>query len=303
MNRSRQLFEKLPGEILRELERLPSSVTENLEEIRFRTGEFCTIFSSGKEYRVGKEKITSKILNQVFNLILNYSVYAYEEELKNGYISIEGGHRAGICGRVVMEDGKVKSIKDISSLNLRRSRELPGIADPYVPFLWTGKGAVRNTLILSPPKCGKTTLLRDFIRCFSTAGLKVGVCDERSELAGMHQGERSYDLGPRTDVLDGCPKAQGMIMLIRSMAPDLLVTDEIGREEDGRAIEAAVCAGISLLTTIHGSRYEDLLRSRIGELVRQGIFQRILFLENQPSVGTVRSIRNEKNEILWSHPC
>ena len=119
----------------------------------------------------------------------------------------------------------------------------------------------------------------------------------------MHQGEMSYDLGPCTDVLDGCPKSQGMIMLIRSMSPDLLVTDEIGRQEDCRAIEEALCAGVSLLTSIHGSCYEDLLNSGIGSLVRRGVFRRILIMGNRPSVGTVQSIRDEKNRILWSLPC
>ncbi len=300
MNR---LLEKLPREIGDKVQALPESVNASMEEIRFRAGFSPVVFAGGREYVLSGNTVSTELLNNIFNLILNYSVYAYEEELKNGYISMEGGHRAGICGRVVMEQGKVKTIKDISSLNLRRNREIPGIADPFVPFLWTGRGPVKNTLIVSPPKCGKTTLLRDFIRYFSAAGFKVGVCDERSELAGSFRGQAAYDLGPRADVLDGCPKSQGMIMLIRAMAPDIIATDEIGRSEDCRAVEEALGAGVSLLTTIHGNSMDNVLHSGIGPLVKRGAFQRFLFLTDQPKTGSLKVIRDEKNAIIWSGPC
>ena len=241
-------------------------------------------------------KIDNYIINNIFNSLLNYSAYAYQEELANGYITIEGGHRVGICGRTVMENGKVKTIKDISSINIRRSREIIGVSDPCMSYLMKGKHQIYNTLIISPPKCGKTTLLRDMVRNFSTIGFQVGVCDERSEISGMYNGQPSYNLGVRTDILDGCPKEKGMIMLIRSMSPDLIATDEIGKKEDCHAIEAAVCAGISLLTTLHGSSYEDVISSGIGEMVEKGVFERLIFLSNVPAIGSISMIRDWRNQ-------
>ncbi|MEL7657037.1 MAG: stage III sporulation protein AA, partial [Bacillota bacterium] len=235
-------------------------------------------------------------INNIFNSLLNYSAYAYQEELANGYITIEGGHRVGICGRTVMENGRVKTIKDISSINIRRSREIIGVSDPCMGYLTKGKHHIYNTIIVSPPKCGKTTLLRDMVRNFSTLGFQVGVCDERSEISGMYNGLPSYNLGGRTDILDGCPKDKGMIMLIRSMSPDLIATDEIGKKEDCHAIEAAVCAGISLLTTIHGSSYEDVINSGIGEMVEKGVFERLIFLSNVPAIGSISAIRDWRNQ-------
>lgn len=149
---------------------------------------------------------------------------------------------------------------------------------------------ISNTLIISPPKCGKTTILRDLARVLSNKGFKVGICDERSEIAGCYNGETSYDLGDRTDVLDGCPKAEGILMLIRAMSPDVIITDEIGKKEDVKAIEAALCAGVGIITTIHGSSYEDIACSSIGELVENQVFDTLVFLTATPETGTVKRI-------------
>ncbi|MDD2215941.1 MAG: stage III sporulation protein AA, partial [Eubacteriales bacterium] len=198
----------------------------------------------------------------------------------------------------VVENGCVKTIKDISSLNIRRSREIIGVSDRWMPYIIDENGRLLHTVIVSPPMCGKTTLLRDMIRNLSRMGHRVGVCDERSEIAGSYQGKASFDLGIRTDVLDGCPKEEGMIMLIRSMSPDVIATDEIGKPSDLYGIENAICAGVSLLTTIHGKDYQDVLRSGIGKLVEGGVFKRFFFLSNQPSIGTVLSISDEKNHRI-----
>lgn len=299
MNSLDKILMKLPIEIGEQIKGLPNHIKDNLEEIRIRNGQDIVLFASGKEYGLTCNnglKIDNIIINNIFNALLNYSAYACQEELTNGYITIEGGHRVGVCGRTVMENGRVKTIKDISSINIRRSREIIGVSDPCMGYLMKGTHQIFNTIIVSPPKCGKTTLLRDMIRNFSSMGFQVGVCDERSELSGMYNGRPSYDLGLRTDVLDGCPKEKGMIMLIRSMSPDLIATDEIGKREDCHAIEAAVCAGISLLTTIHGSCYEDVINSGIGELVAKGIFERLIFLSNLPAIGSVSAFRDWRNQ-------
>lgn len=299
MNSLDKILVKLPIEIGEQIKSLPGHIKSNMEEIRIRNGHNIILYASGKEYELENKngtKIDNYIINNIFNSFLNYSAYAYQEELTNGYITIEGGHRVGVCGRTVMESGKVKTIKDISSINIRRSREIIGVSDPCMGYLLKGKHQIFNTIIVSPPKCGKTTLLRDMIRNFSGMGFQVGVCDERSEISGMYNGRPSYDLGIRTDVLDGCPKEKGMIMLIRSMSPDLIATDEIGKQEDCHAIEAAVCAGISLLTTIHGNSYEDVISSGVGELVKKGVFERLIFLSNIPAIGSVSAIRDWRNQ-------
>lgn len=295
------ILSRLPKELQTEIRSLPNSILERLEEIRLNSGQPMLLYAGGKEYQIGRQaqgQIDAMMLNDIFHSILNHSVYAYQEELSKGYITLEGGSRVGICGKVIMEHGAVKAIKDITSLNIRRSKEFIGISDRLMPYLLTREGRLLHTLIVSPPKCGKTTLLRDIIRNLSVLGLRVGVCDERSEIAGIYHGNPSFQIGERTDVLDGCPKEIGMIMLIRAMSPDVIATDEIGKTADLVGVEAALSAGVSLLTTIHGSNYEDVLTSGIGPFVLRGIFQRLIFLTNTPSIGTIKSILGPNQEPI-----
>ena len=293
MNNLEQILNKLPENIRGPVADLPEHVLKGLEEIRIRACGDIRVVSRNQEILVALKKqagVTGGDLETILNNLLDYSYYAYEEELAKGYITIEGGHRVGVCGRAVLDKGKVTLIKDISSLNIRRGREIPGAGERALSHVLDKETGLQNTLIVSPPKCGKTTLLRDLIRLLSGSGVRIGLCDERSEIAGTFQGRPSYDLGPRTDVLDGCPKAEGMIMLIRAMAPDAVATDEIGKEEDMEAIETAVCAGVKVLTTIHGKSYDDVIASNIGPLVSKGVFSRLIFLTNQPRTGTIGEI-------------
>lgn len=293
MNNLEQILKKLPERIRGPVLELPQALLDGLEEIRLKAGGDVRVISKNQEIVVALKKnamVTRDELDTILNNLLDYSYYAYEEELAKGYITIEGGHRVGVCGRAVMDKGKVSLIKEVSSLNLRRSREIPGVADRVLSHVLDKEGNLQNTLIVSPPKCGKTTLLRDLTRALSYRGFKIGLCDERSELAGTYMGTPSFDLGPRTDVLDGCPKAEGMIMLIRAMSPDAVVTDEIGKKEDIDAVETALCAGVSILTTIHGRDYEDVAASNIGPLVKKGVFSRLLFLTNDPRTGTLGEV-------------
>ena len=287
-----KIVKKLPAFLQKEIEQLPSGVVDRLEEIRLKTEAPSLLIGGGRERQLDDgKKITPEVLEEILNRLLDYSYYAHEEELANGYITIEGGHRVGICGRVTLEQGRVHLIKDISSLNIRRSRQIIGASDPILGAVCTaGSGELHNTLIISPPKCGKTTILRDLARSLSNRGFRVGVCDERSEIAGCYNGKTSYDLGMRTDVLDGCPKAEGIIMLIRAMAPDVIITDEIGRREDVRAVEAALCAGVKTITSIHGNSYEDIAGSAVGDLIRNHVFETLIFLSANPKTGTVRKV-------------
>jgi len=249
----------------------------------------------------------------MLNLITNHSLYALEEELRRGYVTIEGGHRIGLSGKVVVEGGRVRHLRDVTGFNVRIARQLPGVAGDLVPYIFHG-GRVENVLIVSPPQCGKTTLLRDLARIASTGdkGLsprKVGIVDERSELAGCVRGIPQHDVGPRTDVLDGCPKAEGMMMMIRSMSPDILVVDEIGRREDGEAVYEAVHAGVHVFTTAHGRTLEEVCRRpTISALARDGVFNRYVLLSRRRGPGTVegvfdRSFRRVGRMEMVRSPC
>lgn len=321
---------KLPESMRDRIEKLPAQTLQQLEEIRIRTNTDTLLISDGREYSLRDgDEITAEVLEEILNRLLDYSYYAYEEELSRGYITIEGGHRVGICGRVTLENGQVHLIKDVSSLNIRRSREITGASEKILGAVLSpakapsesvpnagisagcgdekspvtsdllgvcssaadyGRMVVRNTLIISPPKCGKTTMLRDLARNLSTAGFRIGICDERSEIAGCYDGKTSYDLGPRTDVLDGCPKADGILMLIRAMSPDVVMTDEIGKPEDAAAIRSALSAGVKIITTIHGSSFEDAAKSAVGSLITDHVFETLIFLSAQPVTGTVEKI-------------
>lgn len=238
-------------------------------------------------------------MNRTLQLISSCSIYAFEEELRLGYLTIPGGHRVGLCGEAVIEKGKIKLLRHITSLNFRIAREITGAADRVVPYLiGAGMSKVYNTLIISPPQAGKTTLLRDICRLLSTGAgtmrercYKVGLVDERSEIAGCFNGVPQLDVGPRTDVLDRCPKAEGMMMLLRSMSPEIIITDEIGRDEDALAIEEVINAGIAVISSAHASHPDELLlRPSLNRLLEINVFHRIVVLGHSRGVGTVEYI-------------
>lgn len=286
---------RIPADMEREINRLTAQNPGPIEEVRLRAGQ-PILFCCGTRKYSGNVLCDKKLLNDTLNAFLDYSYYAHEEELKNGYLTLYGGHRAGICGRVVIENGKVKLLKDISSINLRCCQEYKGTSENLLPVLFDREGRLYNTLIVSPPKCGKTTLLRDLVRALSHKGMNVSVCDERSEIAGMHGGLPSFDIGPNTDVMDACPKGDGMLMLLRSMAPDVVVTDEIGRREETEAVEALLSAGVKVITTLHGGNQEDLKRSNLYPLIRKGVFGRIVFLTSVPRPCTVSHVLGGKGD-------
>ncbi len=285
---------------------------QELEEIRLRIGRPLLFRIGLQEYTVDHKGrptgrlnegycVTRADLERTLQILSQSSLYAWEEELRNGFITIPGGHRIGITGRAVLDKGQVKTLKNISGLNFRISREIIGCSEEVLPYL-IREGQVLHTLIVSAPQCGKTTLLRDLIRQLSNgngalgwSGVNVGLVDERSEIAGMYLGEPQYDLGVRTDVLDACPKAEGMMMLIRSMSPRVIATDEIGRKEDVLAINHALQAGVSVLTTVHGSSYEELRqRPILQELLAWKFFDRLVFLSRRKGPGTLEAVLDGK---------
>lgn len=283
-----QITSRLPAAIGDVLSRLSETDVRRTEEIRFRAGQMILVRCGNLQKKL--DYVTSpQDLQQIINNLIQYSFYAYEEDLAKGFITIEGGHRVGICGRAVVRDGSPVMMKEISSLNIRFAKEIPGCSRKIIPEIMNGK-KVLNTLIISPPGCGKTTLLRDLTRVLSESGLQTAVCDERTEIAGMYQGKTGFRLGPSCDVLDGCDKALGIPMLIRSMAPDVIITDEIGKPSDVPAVMQCMVSGVSLISSIHGSCFEDVLRSSVGSLAEDGFFQTLIYLTKKNGPGTVKEV-------------
>ena len=267
------------------------------QEIKMRIDQPIILTYEGKERMLlndwGRPHIiTKEEMYEFLDYITNYSLYAYEEEMRQGFVTIAGGHRVGIAGQIVAENGKVKQIKYISSVNVRISHEILGCADSVFFYVIQNNQFV-NTMIISPPGCGKTTLLRDMIRQLSDGnayvkGMNVGVVDERSEIGGCYQGVPQNHLGKRTDILDCCPKVEGMMMLVRSMSPQIIAMDEIGTEEDIRAIEYAVHCGCRMLVTVHGDSMVDIQSKRAFEkLLQDKVFQRFVLLNNQKKIGNI----------------
>ncbi|MFA5577002.1 MAG: stage III sporulation protein AA [Tissierellaceae bacterium] len=301
------LIENLNGELRRILSNIPVDYQGKIEEIRLRRGRPLMISYDGKDYLVSKGgEISSDMtkafiladnhIQSSFQIISNYSPYAYLEEISRGYITIRGGHRVGIGGRVIYGNRGIENIGNISSLNIRIAREVLGVSNKLIPHLIDRTGYFINTLIISPPQCGKTTLLRDIIRNLSDGhyhkqGYKISVIDERSELAGMYNGLAQNQIGIRTDVLDACLKSDGIIMAIRSLSPDIIAVDEIGGERDIDAINEALRAGIRLIATIHGDDLREVRgKPSMRALFQDKIFGRYIILDRSKGVGSIRDI-------------
>ena len=272
-----------------------------LQEIRLKIEKPIIITSSKGEvvlsYILGREDI-----KYILQRISNYSLYAYEEEIRQGFITIRGGHRVGLAGECVMDNGKVKTIRNISSLNIRISKEIIGASKNIMKFILKDN-KVNNTLIISPPKCGKTTLLRDISRNISNMGKRVAIIDERSEIAASYLGVPQMKVGIRTDVLDNCLKSEGLIMAIRSLSPEIIICDEIGTLKDIEALIMAFNSGVNIIVTLHGESIDDLTnRSVFKELLENNVVERVILLSNREGVGTVENVYSlsKGGEKKWS---
>lgn len=306
-----RIFSKRVREVLHDF---PIGMGE-IEEVRLRAGAPLFVIVRNREYMAGKAedfRVRAEDVEETLQCAARYSLYAFEEELKQGFLTIQGGHRIGVAGRVVTEAGKIKTIQPVRFLNIRFAHQIKGSADTVLPFLLEKEtGCIRNTLFVSPPRCGKTTLLRDVIRRISDGrgqgdaglypvqGCSVGLVDERSEIAACFQGIPQNDVGMRTDVLDGCPKAQGMLLLLRSMAPEVIAVDEIGGEEDLNALRTVMNCGCRILATVHGASLEDIQQKPgLSRFLEEQRFERYVVLCSQNGPGTLHRICGSKGELI-----
>ena len=276
-------------------EKINESDFEGMREIRLRCGQ-PVLLKEEKRMRMLEGKLSAAEIRETVSLLSGYSLYAFEEELRQGYLTLEGGHRVGFCGKAVMEDGKIRTLKQINALNIRIAKEQRGWGEVFLPYLLDGERFF-HTLIVSPPGCGKTTLLRDLIRCLSDRKWTMGVVDERGEIAPLRDGVPQMDVGPCTDVLEGCPKAKGMVMLLRSMGPDIIAVDELGAREDITAVYEVLHCGVGLMATAHGYSFSDLER-RLKPLTQERIFERYIFLSGRKGTGTLEAVLNRNGEII-----
>lgn len=311
-----EVLKYMPKEIKVMIEGMQPLLLESMEEVRLRQNKPIILYGGGREYIINKKGqlvfdprnayiCTLEDIKNAVSLITNFSLYSFEDDIRNGFVTIDGGHRVGICGKAVLENGKIRTFRDISFINYRVARQVLGSADKVLPYILKEDNGVHNTLIISPPQCGKTTILRDIVRQISGgipsmgfSGKKVGLIDERNEIAACSMGLPKNDIGIRTDVLDGCPKAEGIQIMVRSMSPEIIATDEIGRSEDAGAVLDAINAGVKIITTIHGSNIEDFLRKPTLEKLHENLFERYIIMSRKQGVGTIDAVLDMNYKVL-----
>lgn len=276
-----------------------SALENKVTEIRVRAGlPLCVVTPTEDVLIEDSPPPSQHDIKKTLALIADCSYYALDSEFSNGYITLPGGHRVGLSGQASLwGEGKVR-LREVNSFCIRVARDVKGAADKIVSKLVGSGGRFKSTLIISPPGCGKTTLLRDLCRHASRGNPKlgllpsqVGIVDERSEIAAVVDGVPQHDVGPRVDVLDRWPKAKGIVMLLRSMSPRVIATDEIGSEEDARAVTTALTGGVTVLATCHGDDVESVMKRPYSSwLVAKGFFEMAVVLSNRNGPGTIEYV-------------
>lgn len=285
-----EILRMLPQTVRSALAGVPDT---QIEELRLRVGQKPTILYAGAERPLPVRSVLSQ--NELQQVLLNASAqsqYAVQEQLRNGYLSLPGGYRIGVCGSAVVQNGCMTGLREISSLAIRVPHAIRHPPERLLPYLQ------ESCLLTGAPGSGKTTLLRSCIRALSDAGQRVAVIDERLELAGALHGVPQFDLGPCTDVLSGCPKIEGMLLLLRSMNPQWLAVDEITQPEELAAIRQAGGCGVRLLATIHAGSAEELKSKPLcRELFSLGIFRQVLYLDKNRAFHAERIQHAETDRI------
>ena len=267
-------------------------VEDGLQEVRIRRGLPLIIGTSHGSFAVlpngevspavgGAYIVDSCDIKRIFQAICDNSVYAFAEDIRQGFVTVKGGHRVGITGRAVAEGGKIESFRDISSLNIRIAREVVGAANDIIDKIIKPRGIV-NTLIVAPPMGGKTTVLRDVARRISDMGIKTAIADDRGEIAALYKGIPQNNVGVQTDVIENVPKAQALGMLLRTMSPQLIVTDEISVKQDADALQQCFGTGVAVVATVHGGSAEEVMsKGFLKPLMGEAGFRQIILLSKE----------------------
>ena len=276
---------------------LTFSKVYDAEEIRLRKGLPLVINFSDKAFFINETgtltnninkavKVTDADIKEALELIVKSSLYTAENSLKQGFVTVDGGNRIGISGSAVITDNKISSLKNISSLNYRIAREICGASDNIINNIYRN-GKVSNTIIISPPCCGKTTILRDIARHLSQKGVKVCVADERNEISAVSEGAPGFNLGYSIDILEGASKTDAFKILIRSMSPEVIITDELGDDEDYFAIKKAISSGVSVIASVHSDSRETFLKNNYDF---KNLFNCYITLNRNNGPGTIGEI-------------
>ncbi len=291
----------LPQELGVLITALPQSTKAQIREIRLRCTKPLSVNLSNIDMFINRRGdltsditdeaiiVTSRQIDECFKRICDYSVYSHQNEIIGGFITVKNGHRAGLCGSAVIENGSIIGVRSISSINLRVARQIFGAADDLVKRLLTNR--IDGVLICGVPGSGKTTLLRDTARQLSVSGKRVSVVDERGEIAAVYCGQAGNDLGPRCDILDGYPKGDGILIAVRCLAPDVIVCDEIGSTQEADALLVGMNCGVAVIATVHAANREELLRKKqIMRLIEAGAFRHIVFLYDASKPCAIREV-------------
>ena len=276
---------KLLPEYLRCEVNLDDNSSVKAEEIRLRAGRKASVLIGDDEVVTGSRCVTLGDLEKILEIATGASAYAARESIRSGYVTVKGGCRIGICGSAVVKNGETEGFREISSLAIRIPREVFGVSSGVMKEL-VKNGSFGSSLIVSPPGVGKTTLLRDMVRVISDGdisldlkGMRVALADERSEIACLNDGVPQRNVGSRTDVMDRCPKAQAVMLLLRSMNPQVIALDEITSPEDIAAIKSCTNCGVKILATAHAENMDDLRsRNLYAQLLDSGVFENIVFI-------------------------
>ena len=311
-----EIIPHLPISLRRGLQKLDESILSATEEIRLRVGRPVMIHFGGRDGCInangdvcrephGALVVSAEDLSETVYKICENSWYAYQDDINKGFVTIKGGHRVGLIGTPVLDEGKIINIRDISSINIRIAREIKGCAENIIKFLIKNNTDIYSTLIISPPGLGKTTLLRDIIRLLSNGfppsfyGLKIGVVDERGEIGAFYNGIPINDLGFRTDIINGIHKKAGMEILLRSMGPNIVALDELGNSDDVLTLFQVLNAGIRLVATAHGYSLQSLkMRHGFNEILDINAFERFIILSVDKALKHNTTILDGDGDVL-----